>query len=317
MIHLFDIPRHTISTSNYDHLLHDKIVTEFEEEFADYVGAPYAVSLSSASAAIYLLLQHETRTSTKIPSMIPIAVTNAIINAGKKLEFKDDINWVGNSYTLQESENYKIIDSAQRVDKDQFKNECNLNDIALFSFYPTKPVSSSDGGMIVTGNKQIAELIRSRSRDGVTSSNTHNSWDRKVMYPGWKMYMNSIQADIARRNFKQLENNKRALRDIRNRYNEAFGLKNKSDHLYRIEVEDNISFMREMKQKQIAIGIHYYAAHKNPAYLTYTKSLENGCKETLKMEKRTASIPFHPKLQNNHVQYIIERVQEYKNLRSQ
>ena len=34
--------------------------------------------------------------------------------------------------------------------------------------------------------------------------NSQNNWDRRIKFPGWKMYMNSVQADIALRNLKKL-----------------------------------------------------------------------------------------------------------------
>ena len=56
MIPLFNINNYKIDTSNFSHLLHDKVVTEFEKNFAEYVGAKYAVSFNSATNAIFLAL---------------------------------------------------------------------------------------------------------------------------------------------------------------------------------------------------------------------------------------------------------------------
>ena len=48
MINLFHIPDHEISTKVFDHHLHGSVVTQFEEEFCQHVGAKYGVALSSA-----------------------------------------------------------------------------------------------------------------------------------------------------------------------------------------------------------------------------------------------------------------------------
>ena len=56
MIQLFNINNYILDTSKYSNLLHDNIVTEFEETISEYVGAKYAVSFNSATSAIFLLL---------------------------------------------------------------------------------------------------------------------------------------------------------------------------------------------------------------------------------------------------------------------
>ena len=54
MIQLFHINNHIIDTSEFSNLLHDDIVSEFENKFAQYVGAKYACSVNSATNAIFL-----------------------------------------------------------------------------------------------------------------------------------------------------------------------------------------------------------------------------------------------------------------------
>ena len=151
MINLFQLDNYNIDTSMFSNLLHDKIVTEFEESFASYVGAKYSCTINSATNAIFLLFLNRNIT-VNVPSMIPPVVLNALITSGNKINFIDDTNWVGGSYILHDFGDYKVIDSAQRVDKDQFKNEANPNDIMFFSHYPTKPVGSCDGGTIVSND---------------------------------------------------------------------------------------------------------------------------------------------------------------------
>ena len=119
MISLFHINTHVIDTSIYSNLLHDKIVEEFDNQIASYVGAKYAVSFNSATTAIFLSLLGKNTTVTA-PSMIPPVVLNAIITSGNSYKFSDNTEWVGNSYTLHEFSDYKIVDSAQKLEKNQF-----------------------------------------------------------------------------------------------------------------------------------------------------------------------------------------------------
>ena len=162
MIQLFNLNNHIIDTSKYSNLLHDGIVTKFENTISNYVGAKYAVTFNSATSALFLALLDKNTTIT-IPSMIPPVVLNSIITSGNKHDFIDDINWVGDSYVLHDFGDYKIVDSAQKLEKNQFKNECNPQDLMIFSFYPTKPIGGCDGGMILSGRKGSIQLNKDDS----------------------------------------------------------------------------------------------------------------------------------------------------------
>ena len=232
-INLFHLENHIINTSDYDNLLHGKIVGVFEQTIAEYVGAKYAVSFNSATSAIFLTLVNK-NTIINIPSMIPPVVLNAIITSGNKYKFIDNTNWIGDSYLLHDFGDYKIIDSAQKLEKNQFNKECNDNDLMVFSFYPTKPIGTFDGGMIVSNDIDKINHLKRMALNGMSYSD--NNWDRKIKFPGYKMYMNSFQADIALRNFNLYEYKLSKLRFVRDLYNKELGYNNTSNHLYRINI---------------------------------------------------------------------------------
>lgn len=302
MIKLFNIPNYLIDTSAYDNLLHGKVVREFEETFADYVGAKYAVSFNSATSAIFLLFNHLKSHTVKIPSIIPPVVPNALVNAGCKVEFKDSVKWVGGQYILHLHTTVKIIDSAQHCSKDCFR-EYDDDDIMIFSFYPTKPVGSSDGGMVVSNNPDIIDYMRKISTNGMTSE--VNNWERVQEYIGHKMYMSSIQAEIALKNLKKLDEKLEKIALVRDRYNDVFDLNNESDHLYRINVRRRDVFMKKAKEAGIQCGIHYTAQHRNPLFGKWDD--KDFPKSSLQGDT-TVSIPFHENLSEADVTKVIEFV---------
>ena len=226
MIQLFNINNYQIDTSELGNLLHGEIVEEFEQAFADYVGAKYACFANSASSLIYLSLK-DLNTTVKIPSIMPPVVPNMIINSGNKIEFYDDIDWVGNMYQLHPG----IWDSAQRVSRNQYSQVAQGTDVMIFSFYPTKPVGSCDGGMIVSNNQYTIDKYRAMVLNGTKPSK--NAWEREQTMFGYKMHGSSIQAKIAYENFKKLDDKKNKLNDIRNVFNTELGYNNLSLHLYR------------------------------------------------------------------------------------
>ena len=302
MIQLFNVENNNIDTSKFSNLLHDEVVNEFEKTIAEYVGAKYACSINSATNAIFLSLLNK-NVIVDLRSMIPPVVANAIITSGNKINFIDDVDWVGDSYVLHRFNDYKIVDSAQKLEKNQFEKECNPEDLMLFSFYPTKPLGGSDGGMIVTDDYEKYRWFKSAVLNGTSFAN--NNWERKISFPGYKMYMNSIQAQICLNNFKTFEEKMLSLSNLVDIYNRELGYENSSMHLYRIEVTDNQQFINKMKKDNIVCGIHYSALHLNPVY-------NNGnifdCSESKKIQSRTVSLPMNEKLKDNDIDYIIDKV---------
>jgi dTDP-4-amino-4,6-dideoxygalactose transaminase len=301
MIKLMHVNDYVIDTSKFSPLLNDKVVEELENKIANFVGAKYACSIHSATMAIFLSLLEKERQTITIPSIIPPVVPNAVLTSGHDISYKDDVNWVGHSYILHDFGDYKIIDSAQQLDRNQFKDQANDQDLMIFSFYPTKPVGSIDGGMVVSNDIEKINRIKTLSRYGTNFED--NSWERKFVLPGWKMYMNSVQAHIALQNFHKLDGKTNRYDEIREIYNSEFGLNNTSRHLYRIRVKDRESFIASMKDKGIQCGIHYKSVHNIECYKSKTNiSLPLSERES----EVTVSIPFHEKLEDKEIEIIMK-----------
>ena len=296
MINLLHVENYTVNTSQFSPLLNDKIVQQFEEDVCDFVGAKYACSIHSATMAIFFSLLEKEKQIIDIPSIMPPVVPNAIITSGHSVNFVDDIDWVGSSYILKDFGSYKIIDSAQQLDRNQFMNQANDEDLMIFSFYPTKPVGGLD---------EKIDRLKVLSRYGMSLAD--NSWERKLLLPGWKMYMNSVQCYIAHQNLLRLEQKQKRFDEIRSVYNSEFGANNVSRHLYRLNVEDNTAFLDIAKQKGIQCGIHYKALHLNDIY----KSTHLSLAKSEKHHHTTISIPFHEKLTDEQVYYIIKEIKPY------
>tara|TARA_R110000824_G_scaffold232511_1_gene420588 strand:+ start:25769 stop:26749 length:981 start_codon:yes stop_codon:yes gene_type:complete len=317
-IKLFHIEDYVIDTRNFSHSLHDSMVTQFEEEFAKYVGAKYACSINSATSAIFLIFL-EKNVTVDVPSVIPPVVLNAIINGGNRINFVDNIDWVGDSYILHNFEstpaqtkscvwkNYKVIDSAQKVEKGQFKKEANPQDLMFFSFYPTKPVGGLDGGMIVSDDYDKICYFKEAVLNGMGYA--ANNWEREIKFPGWKMYLSSFQAHVAYQNFKKLPDKMARLAEIRDFYNKNLTLNNTSSHLYRITVKENKKSLLKMKEKGITCGIHYEAMHLNGIYADHWDvPIAYNCTKSSNAAATTLSIPFHEKLNNEELDHIVTNI---------
>ena len=204
---------------------------------------------------------------------------------------------------MHQFDDYKIIDSAQQLDENQFTNQANDEDLMIFSFYPTKPVGSVDGGMIVSNDEEKIRRFKILTRYGTNFED--NSWERKFVLPGWKMYMNSIQAWMALENFKKLELKQKRFDEIREEYNSAFGLSNTSRHLYRMRAANRDVFMKRLNNKGIQCGIHYRSVHDVACYAPVEHTeLPNSIVESTS----TVSIPFHEMMTDEEVETVIKEV---------
>jgi dTDP-4-amino-4,6-dideoxygalactose transaminase len=299
MIPLFNIRSNIIDTSKFSNLLHDEVVLRFEKVIAEFVGAKYACGVNSATSAIFLSLLNKNTTVT-IPSVIPPVVANAVLTSGNNLSFSDNIRWVGDSYILHKFEDYKIIDSAQRLEKNQFKIECDPQDLMIFSFYPTKPLGGSDGGMIVTDDYEKYKWFKEATLNGMTYAD--DNWERKISFPGYKMYMSAIQAAILIDNFKHYDDKMGRIKELVATYNQELGYNNTSGHLYRIDVGSNKDFIQRMKSAGISCGIHYAPLHLNPVY---NKGRPFACHDSEKIRDTTVSLPMNETLTPTQIQQII------------
>lgn len=312
-IKLFHIPVHKIDTRNFSNLLSDQIIREFEEIFCEYVGGKYAISVNSATSAIFLVLKvlkglgYDVNT-IKIPSICPPVVANAINQANCNIAFEDNVNWVGGKYILwkYDLDSLKVFDSAHEVNKDSFKNYSG-NYISIYSHFPTKPVGSTNLGTIVTNQENIYQLIKHFSNNGMVGDGP--SWTKEYTYFGFKMHPDSLAGYIAIHNLRKLDQKKEKLDKIRFLYNNFFGLNNTSDHLYRVNVKDNLAFIKKMQELNLECGLHYTAIHlKGPAKQEISLPLSERESYT------TVSLPFHEKLTKNDIEYVCQNFEKYKNI---
>lgn len=311
MIGLFHINSHKIDTSIFTNLLHDKIIQETENNIAKYAGAKYCVLVSTATNAIFLTLKSlKSPVEVTVPSLITTRFLNYISFSGCSYRFKDNASWVGGSYVLYENallgaNGVKIIDSAQKFDPNQFVNECNDDDILIFSNYPTKPMGSLAGSCIVSNDKERINWIRQAAYFGESFS--VNSWDAKTSFKGWQMHSNSVNAWMINENLKRYDEKRAELNRVRKRYNDELSniVTGNSNHLFRVRTKDNEQFVKDMYDEGVICGIHYKPAHLNKLYGN-SESLPNSEKDG----REVVSIPFHEKLTDKEIDKVIKFVKK-------
>jgi perosamine synthetase len=179
-------------------------VQEFEENFAHYVGAKYAIAVSSCTTALHLsLIVSGIQPGDEVicPSMSYIATANSIKHAGAKPIFTevtiadynmdplhteslinertkaimivhqmgapadlDAFKWLAEKYHL------KLIEDAACAIGSEYKGIKigTHSDLVCFSFHPRKLITTGDGGMITTDNEDYCRRLRLLRQHGMS-----------------------------------------------------------------------------------------------------------------------------------------------------
>lgn len=168
-----------------------KIVQMFEDELANYTGAPYVVAVDSCTNALFLcfLYQklmykkylHELPTIT-VPCRTYLSVPQSILRAGYNIKFKD-FDWSG-AYKLEPS---PIYDSAKRLTSNMYIPGSFMN----LSFHIKKTLPIGKGGAVLTDNKEAAEWLKRMRYEGRSEVNYK---DDDIKELGFNHYMTPEQA---------------------------------------------------------------------------------------------------------------------------
>ena len=162
-----------------------EIVAWFEEAIAEYTGAPYAISTTSCTEAIFLCCKYlgiEGRTVT-IPKRTYLSVPQSVLQAGANLEF-EDLDWEG----IYQLKPLPIYDSAKRLTSGMYKKGSYM----CLSFHHKKHLKIGKGGMILTDDKEAVDRIKKLRYEGRTIGLPYHK--DPINEGGWNMYITPEQA---------------------------------------------------------------------------------------------------------------------------
>ncbi|MDO9508960.1 MAG: DegT/DnrJ/EryC1/StrS family aminotransferase [Thermovirgaceae bacterium] len=296
----------------------------FENSFGEYVGSPYSLAVNSATAGLHLALlafgigpgdevittpltfaatvntivwvgakpvlaDIDPVTLNIDPALVEKAVTprtKAIIPvhfAGRPCDM-DAIEAIAKRHRLV------IIEDAAHALGADFRGRrigapLGERHAAVFSFHPTKNITTGEGGMVCTECEDAAEKVSVLRQHGMSKG----AWNRyavtgnphyDILFPGLKYNMLDIQAAIGSDQLKHLEAFNAKRREIVDLYRRKLGgLKTlslppvpdpkdtHSWHIFTPLVEtDRLEmsrdeFMGKMREKNIGTALHYQAIH--------------------------------------------------------
>ena len=190
-----------------------------------------------------------------------------------------------------------------------------------FSFYPTKNMTTGEGGMVTTNDDALAARLRLLRNHGDTGKYNHIAL-------GYNYRMMNLQGAIGLLQLKRLEGfvTKRiANAEQLNRNIKIKGLTtpykaSNVRHVYNqyvVRVEDDLPVSREklmeyLQAKGIASAVHYpKAVYEQPLYRELGYG-DGNCPVSEDVSRRVMSLPVHPSLNESDLQYIAETLNSFE-----
>ncbi len=338
-------------------LLEGDVTEKFEEEFASYTGTKHAIGVNSGTAAIHTVLSAlgiKKGDEVIVPPYTFVATVSPVLMCQAQPIFAD-INL--KTYNIEVKDVEKKIKPGitkaiipvhlfgQAVDIDPLLELCERHDLFLiedacqshgtsykgkkvgsiglagcFSFYPSKNMTTGEGGMITTNDRDLFEQCRLVRHHG------EPSW-YKYQRLGYNYRMTEIQAAIGRVQLRKLDemNNKRI--KVANIYNKALleleGIKppykaNYTTHTYNVyapmlEVEklkvDKEIFIKELnKEHEVSHFIYPHPLYSEPLFDGIYKG--EACPNTEVLCKKIIKLGLWPSISKEEIDYTINKLKD-------
>ena len=251
-----------IDTLRSDWITTGPKVKRFEREFAEFIGAPAALAVSSATDAMLIglaalnigpgdevittpvtfcstvhVIEHlgarpvlvdvEPDTLTIDPVHVEKAITPRT-RAIMPVHLYGHPCAMDHLMELAQRYNLYLLEDAAHALPAKYRDRPvgTIGTLTAFSFYATKNLTTAEGGML-TGDPALIEQARlwslhGMSRDAYIRYTTEGSWYYEVVLPGYKCNMTDIQAALGLQQLQKLPYFQKRRRAVIERYNRAF-----------------------------------------------------------------------------------------------
>tara|TARA_Y100000589_G_scaffold331310_1_gene384267 strand:- start:1207 stop:2340 length:1134 start_codon:yes stop_codon:yes gene_type:complete len=342
-------------------------VYEFENEWIKkIVPDNYAVACNSATAALHialLALNLPPDSEVIVPSLTFVSSVNAIVYAGLKPVFAevdpksltisiDSIRNLINKNTsailpvhyggepcnmediinLATSNNLKVIEDCAHTQGGIYKNKVlgTWGDIGCFSFEEKKGMTTGDGGMLVTKNKDVAELAKRIRWLGINKdtwtrakNTTSQNWYYEISELGFKYNMNNIAASLGLSQLKKLDrinsNKTNLIKKYLHTVNDLsyaqpllpYSLieNNTSSYwLFGLRCDNRDSLMDYLDSKSVSVGMHFTPINEQPLY----SDSANKTPITSEISKKLITLPLSPAHSSEEIDYVCDLLKSYE-----
>lgn len=207
----------------------------------------------------------------------------------------------------------------------------NTSAVACYSFYANKTITTGEGGMAVTDDKQLADRIRMMSLHGLSHDawgrySGGGSWDYRIVEAGYKYNLTDIAAAIGVHQLARAEEMRLERESIARWYREVLGdvpaielpgvPENRihSWHLFPIRLRleklsiDRNAFFAAMREAGVGCSVHWRPLHLHPYYSERFGWTPDLLPVATKLWERFISLPLFPSMRDDERNYVVEVV---------
>ena len=340
-------------------LTHGPNTSKFEKKFGEFTGSKYAITVSSCTAGLHLsclAAGFKAGDEVIVPAMSHTATAHAVEYTGAKIKFVDTNLYDGNisieqieknitkktkgiivvhmtGYSCEMSKinkickkyNLKLIEDCAHALGTNYKKKHvgNFGLTGCFSFYPTKQITTGEGGMVITNNKKIYHIIKTLKAFGIDKDIKERKkagiYDVKKL--GFNYRMTDFQAALGlsqlinySSNLKKRTNNAKKyyfyLRNNKNIMLEKFS-ENCSYFVFQVLSKRRNLILKKLRENKIQYSIHYAKILPKLQYYQkkYGFNLKNFHNSNL-YANYNISLPVYPKLKPKEIYKICKIINE-------
>jgi UDP-4-amino-4,6-dideoxy-N-acetyl-beta-L-altrosamine transaminase len=232
-------------------------------------------------------------------------------------------------HSLSKKYGFKIIEDASHAIGGRYLDDpignCKYSDITVFSFHPVKIITTGEGGIATTNNKDIAKvmvMLRSHgiSRDPNDMNRISDGpWYYEQLALGFNYRMSDIHAALGISQIKRLDKFISLRHKVAKTYDDELKnslintpFRNKdsfsSFHLYVIRLSTSVNHLdvfKTLRSNGIGANLHYIPIHTQPYYQKFGFK-PNNFPEAMKFYREAISLPMFPMLKSEHQQQVIK-----------
>ena len=239
-------------------------------------------------------------------------------------------------YSLSKKYNFKIVEDASHAIGASYKNKkvgsCEYSDAAIFSFHPVKIITTGEGGMFMTNDKDLAEKVHMLRTHGITrrkdllQKKEEGPWYYEQQDLGYNFRLTDMQSALGLSQMKRLDLFIKKRRLIAKRYFELLkdsplilpvkkALGDSSWHFFSIRVNKDFyktnkkDFFSKLHKESVALNIHYIPVNDQPYYQADSSTYEP-CFEARSFYEECISLPVYYDLTLKDQKYIVNKIFE-------
>lgn len=339
-----------------DWLTTGPLVERFERALADFVGAAEGVAVSNGTAALHAAMHAigiGPGDEVIVPPLTFAATANAVLYQGGTPVFADvdadtmlidparveekigprtraviAVDYAGQPAdygTLREiCRRHGLIlvaDACHALGAADAGRPCgSLADLSAFSFHPVKPITTGEGGMVVTDNAEWAERLRSFRNHGISGDHRQRqeqgTWYYEMTELGGNYRLTDIQCALGLSQLARLPKWITRRRELAALYDRAFAGTEVQPlavragaehgyHLYVVRVPERDRVFAELRAAGIGANVHYIPVHLHPYYRRRFGTSEGLCPVAEAAYGRILTLPLYPDLSPTEQKRII------------